>query len=309
MPYSLRLVILVSALSFIAGGQSSGPLMHAVPLLDCAGIPCFEMTTGSGKTLKLLLDLGSINAYLDSKAAERLGVAAQGLKSSDGGDIASVQQTSISGAQLGDLPLGDFPFMVLDTTPDTSGPGKKSLPLPADGALTFGSFKNRLIQIDLAKRVVKISEPESAVLPCPHGCGDLAVRRTGRFGPATLTATGFEVNAQPVVAQIDTLFTGTLLIYPDSVQRLGLKKVSKAKTKDDFPYVQGGLKLIRGSGATEGFRGAVLLQDGPVYFWGSKMDAPPPVTYDATVGTALLDRGVITLDFKGMHVWIDPGSQ
>ncbi|MDQ2775921.1 MAG: hypothetical protein M3Y57_13550 [Acidobacteriota bacterium] len=252
------------------------------------------MATGSGKTLKLLIDLANINAYLNLKAAQELGVSLQSLKGGDGTDITAVQQTTVAGARLGDLPLGDFPFMALDETA-----------LPADGALTYGSFQNRLLQLDFAKHLVRISEPENEAQPCPHSCGDLVIRRVGQFGPATLTVSGFEINQQPVTAQIDTLFTGTMLIYPNSVEKLGLKKASKSKNKDEFPYTQGGLKLARADGQAFSFHGAPLLQDGPVYFWSSKDEAPPSVTFDATIGTALLSRGVVTFDFKGKHVWMD----
>ena len=302
--YSLTHCLVPAALAFATAAQAVPPSLHEIPLLDCSGLPCVELATASGKTLKLLIDLGSVNAYLDSKAAQNAGLPLQELK----GGNAAVQETTVAGARLGDLPLGDFPFMVLDTSPELAAPGsKKSLPLPADGALAFGAFQNRLLQLDFTKRVIRVSEPENESADCPHVCGDLIRQRMGQYGPATLTATGFEVNGQPVTAQIDTLFTGTMLIYPRSVERLGLKKASKTKSKDEFPYIQSGLKLGHSDGFALSFRGTALMPDGPLYFWSAKEEAPPSVTFDATVGTALLSRGIVTFEFKGMHFWIDAG--
>jgi hypothetical protein len=41
------------------------------------------------------------------------------------------------------------------------------------------------------------------------------------------------VNAKPVTAQIDTLFTGSMLIYPTSVEKLGLAEAART-TKKEF---------------------------------------------------------------------------
>ena len=51
-----------------------------------------------------------------------------------------------------------------------------------------------------------------------------------------MTANGFTVNDRPVNAQVDTLFTVTMLIYPDSIDRLGLEKERKSKQEEIFPF-------------------------------------------------------------------------
>lgn len=279
--------------------------MVEIPLVDCSGLPCIEMTTAAGKTLRLLIDTSDLNSYLDLSVAKSLGLALQGLQGA-GNDstVSEVQQTIVPGAKLGDLPMGDFPFMVLDTTPQPDKLGQTPQRLPGDGALTFSAFQNRLLQLDYTHKIVRISEPQDAVLPCPQQCSDLVIKRFGRFGPATLTTRGFAVNGQAVDVQIDTLFTGTMLIYPSSAERLGLKKQAKSKHKEMFPFVQGGLKLSRADGASETYQGIQLIPEAPVYFLTS--DEPPPsVQFDATVGNSLLSHGLVTFDFKGMHMWME----
>src|SRR5579875_48633 len=91
------------ALAGFAQFRPAPARMVEVPLLDCSGLPCVELSTASGKTLRLLIDLGEANAYLDVKAAGMLGVELKALKGSDGGDIEQVQQTIVPGARLGDL--------------------------------------------------------------------------------------------------------------------------------------------------------------------------------------------------------------
>jgi len=285
------------------GAQTPSPPLTQVPLLDCSGLPCVDLAAGDGKTIRLLIDLGAANSYLDAKAAQNLGLQLQPLKANDGTDITQIQQTVVPGAHLGDAPLGDFPFMVLDTSEPQQN-GQKAQSLPADGALTYRAFQNRMLQLDYPNHLIRISAPLAEAQACPQKCGDLAIKHVGSSGPPTLTTTGFSINGQPVEAQLDTLFSGTMLVYPGAVEKLALKKQSKAKHKEFFPYIQGGLKLARAEGATESFYDVQLMQDAPLYF-GTSDAHVPNVQFDATVGTDLLRRGVVTFDFKGMHMWIE----
>jgi hypothetical protein len=305
MRRSLTAAVLSAAFSLRLSAQSPSLKMIEIPLSDCGGMPCVEMQTAAGKPLHLLIDLAQPNAYLDSKAARTLDLELKPLQGAGGGDIPDVQQTVVAGAKLGDLPMGDFPFMVLDTAPQPSQPGPQSPPLPADGGLTYRSFKDRLVQIDFPHHALRISEPLRDPQPCPRTCSPLVIKHFGRFGPVTLTTKGFEVNGQSMDAQIDTLFTGTLLIYPLSLEKLGLKKVKKDKTKESFPFMQGGIQLVHSAkGASESFQGVPLLQDAPIYFAPADR-AFPELQFDATVGSGLLSHGVVTFDFKGMQMWIE----
>lgn len=284
---------------------SHPPRMVEVPLLDCSGLPCIEMATGNGKTLRLLIDMAEPNAYLDLKAAQSLGSDLQKLKTEEQTDVSQVQQTIVPGAKIGELAMGDFPFMVVDTTTDATQAIKPPPPLPADGALAFKAFQNRMVKIDFANHKLTISEPLDAEQPCPQTCTDLVVRHVGKYGPVTLTTTGFSVNGQPVEAQLDTLFKGTMLIYPDFVKQLGLKKLAKAKHKEFFPYLLGGVKLSQANGATESYQSLQFGPDLPLYFFDSEDNHEDPVNFNATVGSGLLSQGVAVFDFKGRHFWLE----
>jgi len=117
--------------------------MVELPLVDCSGLPCIEMSTGNEKTLRLLIDTAEANSYIDVKASHALGLKTEPLQGAQ-----DIQQTTVVGAKLGDLPMGDFQFFVLDTTAQPDRRGQKAEPLPADGALTYRAFQNRLLQMD-----------------------------------------------------------------------------------------------------------------------------------------------------------------
>lgn len=286
-------------------GQTSQ--LITIPLNDCSGIPCVDLSTGDGKTLHLLLDLAERNPWISTEAAQRLGLHTEPLKTADGTAISDVQQAIVPGAKLSGLPLGDFPFMVIDTAPDPNqaqDARQLGKPLPGDGGLTYGAFQNRLVKIDALQHLLKISEPESGPAECPRNCADLTVKHFGQFGPVTLTVHGFSVNDEPVDAQIDSMFSGTVLIYPASIEKLGLKKAAKSKQKQVFPYTQNGIELIAGEAASEGFQDVTLSHGAPVYF-PTKQEAFSNMQFDATAGWGLLKLGRVTFDFKGNKMWME----
>jgi hypothetical protein len=292
--------------------RAAGPAFHEMHLFDCSGIPCVDMTVastgGETKTLRLLIDTSGPNAYLDSRVAASMNLVVKPMAGADGKPIEEIQQTIAPGAKLGDLPMGDFPFLVLNLNdPGDSGSltSRKAAPLPGDGALTFGSFRNRIIQLDFRNHVMRVSEPVTTPQTVPASSADLIVKHFGNYGPATIVSPGFSVNGQPIEAQIDTLFTGTMMIYPESVEKLDLKKQSKAHKKEDFPF-WGGVKLVRGEAETEGFGNLQLLQNAPLYFATAEAATHTPEgQFDATVGTGLLSGIVVTLDFVDKKIWIE----
>ncbi|MBV9265440.1 MAG: hypothetical protein JO061_04650 [Acidobacteriaceae bacterium] len=300
-----KLILLFSLAAGAAFAQTV-PVMHEIPLLTCSGLPCVELTSKSVNVMRLAIDLASVNGYLDVKTAQARGLKLESLKAAGGAEITAVQQTIVPGAKLGDLELGDFPFMVLDLSADPAEPKKKrATSFPADGALAFGSFKNRILQIDWERHLVRISEPISQEQPCPRDCGDLKFEHLGHYGPLTLTATGFQVDGKDLTCQIDTLFTGTMLIYPQAVDRLGLRELTKTRHKEEFPFFQNGVKLTEAESVNEGFHRDTLLSEAPVYFWTAKDVAPPEVSFDATIGAGLMSRALVTFDFKANHIWVE----
>jgi hypothetical protein len=256
----------------------------------------------------MLIDTSGPNAYLDSRVASSMNLEVKPMAGADGKLIEEIQQTIVPGTRLGDLPMGDFPFLVLnlnDPANDGSLTSRKSAPVPGDGALTFGSFKNRMVQLDFRNHVMRISEPLTAPQTVPEGSASLETKHFGNYGPATIVTSGFSVNGQPIQSQIDTLFTGTIVIYPESVKKLDLVKQSKSRQKEDFPF-WGGVKLVRGDADSESFGKLQILQNAPLYF--TTQDAAthtPEGQFDATVGIGLLNGTAVTFDFFDNKIWIE----
>jgi hypothetical protein len=283
--------------------------MHEVPLLTCSGLPCVELTSSKVNVMKLVIDLGSVHGYLNLSAAQQRQLPLKPLSSADGKPVAQVQETVVPGAKLGDVSLGDFPFTVIDMSSDRSTGKNRDVSFPADGALAFGSFANRRIQLDWNKHVLRISDPLADALPCPRDCRELKSETFGAYGPRTLVAEGFEIQGQPVRAQVDTMFSGTMLLYPNAENAIDSRQIQKSRHKQEFPFTQGGLKLTQGMTVDYTFDKDTLLTDAPVYFWGDKEIAAPSVSFQATIGTNLLSRARFTFDFKSWKIWMEPFSE
>jgi hypothetical protein len=98
------------------------------------------------------------------------------------------------------------------------------------------------------------------------------------------------------------MYSGTMLIYPTSVEKLGLEKDAKTDAKRFFNYTDGGVDMMETSTASEGFESEVLAKNPHLYFAGPKVHLPDGL-FDATVGVELMQGSAFSLDLKGMKIW------
>lgn len=292
-------MVLFVVVEALLSARAQMPELRGGAMLDCSGLPCVDVTLVSGKHLKMLIDTGDVSSVLDAKVAKELGIAVSPVKDPDGKDVPGYERALLAGAKLGDAGLGDVKVLVMDL----SGMEAKDQIPKADGSLAYTAFKDRLLEMDYVGRRVRFSEVLSGGVACPGKCGALTTPTFGKKGPPILVATGFSVNGKEITAQIDSLFGGTMLIYPTSVEKLGLSAEAKSTKKEMFKYTDGGVDMMRASAVSEGFKGRVLTKDGALYFAGPEVHLPDGM-FDGTVGHALLEHLVVMMDLKGMRVWL-----
>src|SRR4029077_5318732 len=116
---------------------------------------------------------------------------------------------------------------------------------PVDGSLTYDFFKDRVLQIDYPHQRVRFSRPIATPVPeqRPEGTGALKLITFGEHGTPVVVGTPFTVNGRNVRAQIDTVFTGTILIYDSALDNLGLHKEGSPEL---FRFTDGGINLLAG---------------------------------------------------------------
>jgi hypothetical protein len=268
-----------------------------VKMLDCAGLPCVDVQIGSSAPIRLMIDTGNGHSVLDLAQAKALGLTLEPYVSRSGKTIPGVFFATAPSVQLGTLTLGPVKFIAADLS-DSIRQGQ--FPQSA-GTLDYVDFKDHIVTLDYPQHTIEIADASAAA---PAGAGTLSYPTFGHQGPPIVATTGFAVNGQPITVQVDILYTGTLLIYPTSVSRLGLDAAAATTATRDFPFTDGGVPMIESKAARESFAGADLMTGAPLYFATPKVHTPDGL-FDGTVGNALLTGHRVTFDFKSNRFWID----
>jgi hypothetical protein len=272
-----------------------------VPLLDCDGVPCIEARIGEGKLLKFALDTGNVSSVVDKDVAEAGGL--KPTKAMPAGAPAGMFLTAIpavhigraaAGAAAGEVTLREVPALGLSLGDMI---GQKQMPDVA-GTLAYTAFKDRIVQIDFVAHKVRISELLAQAAECPGGCDRFSLITFGKKGPPIVVAEGFAINGKAVTAQVDTMYTGTMLVYSISIDKLGLSDAAKSEKTENFPFTDGGVDMKSAPAEKESFHDTVLGVSAPVVYFPTADVHEPDGMFDATVGLGLFYGTVLTLDFR-----------
>ncbi len=297
LPVFCFVVIAISPVTR-AHAQKAGGVKFAteVPLLDCDGMPCVEARMGGGPVLKMGIDTGNADSVLDTAYAE-----AAGLKPTaplPAGAPSGMFRTMIASISVGNATLmnvGTLAMSLSDMIAQSQMPH-------VDGTLAYTAFKDRILQIDFVGRKVRISEVLTAPAECSGVCDKISLIKFGKEGPPIVVANGFEINGKKASAQIDTMFSVTLLVYTASIEKLRLAKTNKSR---DFPFTDGGVKMKEAPAEKEGFHGLTLSGPAPLVYFPTPDVHEPDGLFDATVGLELFYKAAVTLNFHDMTISVE----
>jgi len=283
-----------------AHAASSAPDLVNLAYTPCAGMICVPVTFSDGKTHLLLLDTGNVNSWLLADTAQAMGLELKPIeqdgKALPGLFLLGAQKLALQGQELSGRFLG--------LSRQQSG----ELPAGVEGAIAYPLFKDKILQIDYAHLVLRVlAAPPASAAGQSSG---LKLITFGKQGPPIVVGSGFSVNGKVVSAQIDTCYTGTLLVYTHAIGELGLEQAARHGKPKYFPYTDGGVNMNEGAAESVGF-GSYVLSRRPalVYFPGENGNPvhQPDGLFEATVGNALFVHSVVTLDFHTMKVSVQPG--
>lgn len=283
----------IAAATAAGGGASASA---GADMLDCGGFACFSLVLGAGKSVKVMFDSGNVRSILDLAQARALGLTL-GPYTRDGKVVPNRYTTEVTHASVGKTPLPPLKFVVVDLQKFVA----QGLIPPAQGLLSYTALKGRVLTLDYGHHRVTISDWASVKAPTKN-FGVLTYPTFGQDGPAIVATTGFQVNGQPITVQVDTLYGGTLLIYPTSVEKLGLTVQAGSSKTRRFPFTDGGVDMIEGKADKESFGDRDLLNEAPLYFATPQVHLPDG-RFDGTVGVGLFVGRSITFDFHGDRFW------
>ena len=265
----------------------------------CEGMICIPVTLADGRSHVLLLDTGNVNSWLLADSAGRLGLKLGPIEQ-DGKVVAGISRLGTQSVSLqGTVLSGKFLAFGREQTGE--------LPAEVEGALAYTLFKERVLQIDYPHHTVRVLERRPQAV---SSGGELKLITFGTEGPPILVGNGFSVGGKAVSAQIDTCYTGTLLIYDKAVPELGLEAEAAHGRVKYFPYTDGGVNMNEGTARSVAFGSYVLARrPARVYFSGTGSNPvhQPDGLFEATVGNALFAHSVVTLDLRSMKIYVQPG--
>ncbi|HEV7491810.1 MAG TPA: hypothetical protein VGO25_13480 [Rhodanobacteraceae bacterium] len=272
-----------------------------LPFRDCDGLICMDASLDGAAPRTLMLDTGNAHSTLITDVAKELSWTLQ---------PAQRNGTTVPGIYIGGehrVALGGIEasttFYVFDR--NLLGEYKPAV----DGSITYDFFKDRVLEIDYPHHRLRVSNVIATPLPDkPPTSGTLRLVTFGEHGPPVVIGAPFIVNGKTVHAQIDTVFTGTMLIYDSALATLGFEKQGAPEL---FRYTDGGVNLLASHADRIGFgRRALLGGSPPLYFVGDGKNPvhQPDGLFEATVGNALFANSVVTLDFHAMTLDVRPAA-
>jgi hypothetical protein len=292
----------VALIASTASAADSPSFVVDVPYTPCDGLICLDVSLDGAPSRKLMLDTGNVHSTLIADRAKGLGwtlaPARRNGEAIDGIWLAGEHRVGV-----GD-DVASETFWVFD---------RKLLGKyqpPVDGSLAYDFFSDRVLEIDYVKHRVRYTKPIATPAPETRaaGLGALRLINFGERGPPVVVGTPFTVNGKNVRAQIDTVFTGTLLVYDSALDALGLHKEGKPEL---FRYTDDGVNLSPGKSDGVGFDGRTLASGAKSVWYVA--DGPNPVhqpdnLFEATAGNALFAHSIVTLDFHAMTIGVRPAE-
>lgn len=280
----------------LAGASSApAPWVADVAMLDCDGVPCVDAQFGLGPTGRAVIDSGDVASLVDTTDEHAAGF--DGKQKAGKYDLASLDVT-VGAAVLKSVPT--IGFALKDDIAKGEMPHSRFL-------LAYPAFQDRIVQLDLVHRRVRISDVLKAPVSCSGSCASLTFPTFGKAGPPIVVADGFAVNGQPITVQIDTVYTGNLLIYSASIAKLGLSTAAATPTIEHFAFTDGGVNMRKASAPAIAFDGKTIAQSAPLYFPTTGVHEPDGM-FDGTVGLVLLRDKVVTFDFHDKTISIAAAS-
>jgi hypothetical protein len=276
MPPSVRAADAIPGVEFVAD----------VPLLESDGMPCVEATMGGGAPQLFGIDTGDVTMAIDLGAAKAAG-----------SKLEAIPPPVPAGLFKGTIPAIRFGGLVFE--------GKHALVMDfvaqkmpkVTGTLPYELFKDRILQLDFVAHRVRVSALMTAPAALPGKTSTFSLITFGKQGPPIVVVNGFGLGTMAVTAQLDTMYTGSLLVYTQSIGKLGLGVLADAAKPEFFPYTDGGVTMKYVAVPLESYQGTALGGQSPRLYFPTPGVHEPDGLFDATVGLALLKDTVLTLDF------------
>jgi hypothetical protein len=296
---SVHTALLALVLAFVlASAADAAPrFVTEIPFDLCRGLICLHAKV-DGTPVTMILDTGDAHDFISTEFAKSHGWGLKPYTGGNGKPIPGVFDAGDHAIRLGRL-VQPAHFL----TAPAADLGTKRV---YDANLVYLFFKDRALQIDYPRRELRVSGVLTGAAPHSGARGRLQIVNFHKWGPPIVVAGPFTIDGRAVRAQIDTAYTGTMLVYSAYVAPLGLHAPTSSANREFFPFTDGGVFMFRGRARSEGFADRILDDHAPIVYFAGPGVHQPENPFEATVGNAFFARSVVTMDFHDMTIDVTP---
>jgi predicted aspartyl protease len=253
-----------------------------------------QVKIGGKGPLNMLVDTNTDPSAIDEKTARELGLSigsSAGPASGAGTEVNTTFPTMFPTVELGSITAKQVPAATIDMSKISA-----RIERPIAGVLGFSFLKDRIIQIDYGKLVLRFfaQSPYPRIQLAPNTVNTIAM--TFRREEGAVIVDSIFVNNEKMRATLDTGSSGNLSLTPEAVALLGLDDEAGDGPTDtsvgfngQYEHKSGVLKSVRmGRYSAEGVQATFFL---PKTGHDNKK-------YQVNIGNAFLQDFLMTFDFK-----------
>ena len=264
------------------------------------GTILLEVDLSGGHIVKLALDTGDEASVLDLEVAKAMNLPFDKLpdkifniQPGKGPDL-SVPQIAVTKVKVGGGEFHSKNFLVLPIAESL-----KTMGVDSQGTLGYRFFQEQVIQIDYPASKLRVL-PEMP--PKPEGAVVLPMqwKQYLKDGPYLITTDQFHVGDHALVAQFDTLFARSMILFTTKVPWLESERI---KELPPFFYEEGILRPVQPAGTVA--LGDHRYEPTPPAYLADKEARVPETDITAVLGNVFFLNAVVTLDYKKDRMMVE----
>lgn len=251
----------------------------------------------------MVLDTGSDVATIDVATAKELGLNLKptGQQVTGGGsEKKQVFLTQIPQVEIGSLASKDIYAVAVDLSQSSQKLGK-----PLHGVLGYGVLKNRVVQFDYPKRMIRFYSSSPYPKADQNFNNERRVMLPFRLGDDSPVIDDVYVNGKKIKAVIDTGGGGTYFaLMPEAIASLGLEQeISQAEPDSRGVGVNGMITSRKGKIKT--LKVGTITVDSPTVIFYPKGVGKDNRKFGGAIGNGFLQDFVVTFDYLNKTVVLE----
>ena len=296
--------LLIALGSCVALSQSSNdhPIAEVPFAFDHTSVVIQVKVNGKGP-FNMVLDTGSDVATIDLATAKDLGLnlkSTGGQVTGGGSEKSQAFLTQVPQVEIGGLASKNMVAVAVDLSRSSQVLGK-----PLHGVLGYGVLKNRVVQFDYPRRVIRFysSSPYPKIEPTFNN--ERRVALPFRLGDDSPIIDDVYVNGKKIKAVIDTGGGGTYFaLMPETISSLGLdQEMSQAEPDSRGAGLNGVITSRKGKIKT--LKVASINIDSPTIIFYPKGVGKDNRKYGGAIGNVFLQDFIVTFDYLNKTVVLE----